>query len=381
MMKVIFLGESYRADAKTWIKGLEEYGGFEVLVWEAPVIQVRGGRLLRAFDFIKGYFQLRALIRQQKPVAIFAERVTSYGFLGALLGLEPLVIAQQGATDVWPPHSPFLFIKKWMRDYAYHKATLLHAWGKVMEATMLEAGVDPAKILVMPKGIDQRLFQYRETVPMDQCRLIVTRSLTTDYGHSVILEAVKHLVNKNIPVSLNIIGDGVLKNELEDLCESYKITSFVMFSGRIHNELLPTYIAQSNIYISMPVTEGVSASLFEAMSVGCFPIVSDIPGNSAWIKHGVNGYLIPLGDSKRLAECIEQAFSDPIFFKQVIKHNYQIVKEQADYELNMRFINQYYHQLIFSNHVRNHGDIIPEIYEHPLPRTRSHDHRDGTSGT
>jgi hypothetical protein len=35
----------------------------------------------------------------------------------------------------------------------------------------------------------------------------------------------------------------------------------------------------------MPITEGVSASLFEAMATNCYPIVTDIVGNKSWITH------------------------------------------------------------------------------------------------
>ena len=32
--KILFLGESYRADAITWINGLKEFGDFEIITWE-----------------------------------------------------------------------------------------------------------------------------------------------------------------------------------------------------------------------------------------------------------------------------------------------------------------------------------------------------------
>ncbi|MEG1229324.1 MAG: glycosyl transferase family 1, partial [Flavobacterium sp.] len=32
--KILFLGESYRADAITWMKGLKEFGDFEIITWE-----------------------------------------------------------------------------------------------------------------------------------------------------------------------------------------------------------------------------------------------------------------------------------------------------------------------------------------------------------
>ena len=53
-----------------------------------------------------------------------------------------------------------------------------------------------------------------------------------------------------------------------------------------------TLLQQSNIYISMPITEGVSASLFEAMACYCYPIVTDILGNKSWITHRENGGLV-----------------------------------------------------------------------------------------
>ena len=66
----------------------------------------------------------------------------------------------------------------------------------------------------------------------------------------------------------------------------------MIFTGRIPNTELPKLLQQSNIYISMPITEGVSASLFEAMACNCYPVVSEIPGNQSWIKHRENGQLI-----------------------------------------------------------------------------------------
>jgi glycosyltransferase involved in cell wall biosynthesis len=58
-----------------------------------------------------------------------------------------------------------------------------------------------------------------------------------------------------------------------------------VFHGRIPNTELPELLRASNFYISMPITEGVSASLFEAMASNCYPIVTNIAGNQSWITH------------------------------------------------------------------------------------------------
>ena len=31
---ILFLGETYRADAITWMNGLKEFGDFEIITWE-----------------------------------------------------------------------------------------------------------------------------------------------------------------------------------------------------------------------------------------------------------------------------------------------------------------------------------------------------------
>jgi glycosyltransferase involved in cell wall biosynthesis len=60
-------------------------------------------------------------------------------------------------------------------------------------------------------------------------------------------------------------------------------------------------------------TEGVSASLFEAMACHTYPIVTDIAGNQSWIKHRENGQLVTINDYKMLAEEIIWANDNNIY--------------------------------------------------------------------
>jgi glycosyltransferase involved in cell wall biosynthesis len=96
----------------------------------------------------------------------------------------------------------------------------------------------------------------------------------------------------------------------------------------------------------MPITEGVSASLFEALASGCYPIVSDIPGNRSWIKPRENGQLIPIDDSKMLAEEILWSFENREHRNAAVLKNRQFVEENVDYNTNMKIISDKYHELI-----------------------------------
>ena len=150
--KILFLGETYRADAQTWMNGLREFGDFELVSWELKTPSYGGiNRLFRLLEYAMAWFSLRKFIRQEQPDMVIAERTTSYGFLAAHTGIRPLVIAQQGITDLWPSSSLLLPIKKQMQRYAFQKADLVHAWGPIMAESMAKVGVDSSKILVLPK--------------------------------------------------------------------------------------------------------------------------------------------------------------------------------------------------------------------------------------
>jgi glycosyltransferase involved in cell wall biosynthesis len=66
----------------------------------------------------------------------------------------------------------------------------------------------------------------------------------------------------------------------------------------------------------MPITEGVSASLFEAMASKCYPIVTNIAGNQSWITHRKTDNTVD--DSNMLATEILWAFENSAFRKESV---------------------------------------------------------------
>lgn len=345
--KILFLGESYRADAITWIKGLQEFGDFEIVTWElkTPNTPLKN-RILRILEYLFAPIQINKIVKTECPDMIIAERTTSYGFLAALSNVPLKVIAQQGRTDLWPENSILLPLKKRIQRYAFKKASLIHAWGPVMTPSMIAAKVDMNKVLVLPKGIDLQNFQPAAKAPKNKIHAIVTRSLLPEYRHDIILKAFAIINQKGYEFKLTIVGHGTQLAYLQELASNLNIFDKVHFTGRIANTNLPNLLQQSNFYISMPITEGVSASLFEAMACHCYPIVSDIAGNQSWITHHQNGQLVPIDDYKSLAHELIWAFERPEYRSEAVLQNSNFVTQNANYATNMKFIANKYHELI-----------------------------------
>ncbi|MDN3672104.1 glycosyltransferase [Flavobacterium branchiarum] len=330
------------------MKGLEEFGDFEICTWELKTPNnTKLNRFKRIAEFIFASFSIKKIIRLEKPDMVIAERTTSYGFLAALSGVNTIAIAQQGRTDLWPEKSALLPLKKTIQKYAFQKAHLIHAWGPVMTISMKAIDVDMNKVMVMPKGIDLSLFTASiNNTP--KIEAIVTRSLESEYRHDCILKAFSILDKKNIDFNLTIVGNGTQSEHLKKLAINLGIQNKVFFTGRIANTALPQLLQQANFYISMPSTEGVSASLFEAMACNCYPIVSDIPGNQSWILHRNNGLLIPMDNHQKLAEELIWSFENIKSRNLAIIHNRKFIEENANYATNMKIIADKYHELINS---------------------------------
>jgi len=348
--KILFLGETYRADAITWTNGLKEFGDFEIVSWELKSANnTLLNQMKRVLEFKLSLFKIKKLIKLHQPDMVIAERTTSYGFLAALSGVKPIAIAQQGRTDLWPENSFFLPFKKVLQNYAFKKATLIHAWGPVMTISMAKADVDMEKVLVLPKGIDLTKFENKNSANPDKISAIVTRSLLPEYSHDIILKAFSVLNNNGIDFALTIVGEGTQRCALMDLAKKLNIENKVLFTGQIPNTELPTLLQASNFYISMPITEGVSASLFEAMASNCYPIVTDIPGNQSWIQHRKNGQLITMDDSRMLAEELLWSFENKSHREEATLINRKFVENNVDYKINMKIIADKYHELINTN--------------------------------
>ena len=345
--KILFLGESFRADAITWINGLKEYGNFDIVTWELKTPSDNNlNRIKRTVEFVFAFVQVKKIIAKEKPDMVIAERTTSYGFLAAVSGLKPVAIAQQGHSDLWPENSIFFSFKKLIQNYAFKKATLIHAWGPVMTLAMLEAAVDMEKVLILPKGINLENFTNHNKIITEKINAIVTRSLLPEYGHLIILKAFGILNKEGIDFTLTIVGDGKQLLILKQLAKYLKIEQKVIFTGRIDNNQLPKLLHESNLYISMPITEGVSASLFEAMACNCYPIVSDIAGNQHWINHRENGNLVTINDFESLADEIIWSIKNKNHRLNAVLNNRVFVEDKANYKTNMKIISDKYHQLI-----------------------------------
>ena len=128
-----------------------------------------------------------------------------------------------------------------------------------------------------------------------------------------------------------MLGHGPLARHLETLTGQLGIACRVTRLGVISDaSAIAQHLRGADVYLSTAVSDGASASLFEAMACGAFPVVADIPANREWITHGRNGLLFPPGDAVALANALTSAFDSAALRDAAVDVNTELVQRRLD---------------------------------------------------
>jgi glycosyltransferase involved in cell wall biosynthesis len=100
-------------------------------------------------------------------------------------------------------------------------------------------------------------------------------------------------------------------------------------TGLSYEELREGY-ARARVFVApidrVDYAAGVTG-ICEAMSMGRAVVASDSPGIRDYVKHGVSGLLVPVGDAKAMAEAIRELWNDPDRCARMGAHNRRWVEE------------------------------------------------------
>ena len=126
--------------------------------------------------------------------------------------------------------------------------------------------------------------------------------LVKSKGYENLLETVS-AVNEVTPLRLLLIGDGPLKTNIVSKARTLCIEDKIDFTGSVFNP--HRYAAKCDIFICSSLFEGFSNSLLEALVMG-LPVVSTDHdfGAREIIENDRSGILVPVGNSKKMAEAI-----------------------------------------------------------------------------
>ncbi|RAU82419.1 glycosyltransferase [Pontibacter arcticus] len=118
-----------------------------------------------------------------------------------------------------------------------------------------------------------------------------------------------HLVRKTDDITLILLGEGPLRQELEAEIKSLGLTENVLLLGFVDNPLY--YIKRAAAIAVSSKFEGFGNIIVEALGVGTPVVSTDCPsGPSEILENGKYGKLVPVGDPQAMATAIVETLHE-----------------------------------------------------------------------
>lgn len=289
-------------------------------------------------------FPLRALLirlhlKRIKAQLVIGCMATKYGFYSIVAGYRPAVIIVWG-TDVLIAPKRFFFFR-FMAKYALKNADAVILDSQVQKNAAIQLGCSPNKILKFPwfdlESVSPKKSrdEIRENLGWrDNVIILSARSHEPIYGVEHLVEAIPKIVKEVTESRFLIIGRGRLTQKFKERVRELHIEKYVKFMGSLPREDVVAYVSASDIYVSTSFSDGTSASLLEAMTLGIPSVVTSIPGNKEWIEDGCNGSLVPTKDPNKLAEAIISLLKDEDLRRKLGEKAAETVNAKVNWQQN-----------------------------------------------
>ena len=296
--------------------------------------------------------RVRQLLRRWRPDVVLATYYRSNGLIGALTKRSALVVSSRGTDQTWGlPGCLNRKLTRWIGD----RAELVHASSPELAASLAVSGIEPAKIAVIPLGVDSHEFTPRRGPRQaGPARILCTRKHYPIYDNDTIVRALAILQSGGLSFESCFAGTGPTLEATRRLARDLGLSPRVRFLGDVEQTVVRDLLHWADVYVSAARSDGAPSSLFEAMSCGVFPVVSDIRANRDWIAPGRTGYLCSVGQASEWAAGIRFAWDDPMRREAAAAINRPLIERCCDRAAGLRKIEDLLHRALALH--RRHDD-------------------------
>jgi glycosyltransferase involved in cell wall biosynthesis len=128
-------------------------------------------------------------------------------------------------------------------------------------------------------------------------------------GHCYLIDAMAAVADRFPQLHLVLVGDGELRDAVDEQVIAAGLSSRVHLLGSRRD--VPELLSASNSFVLPSLWEGLPVALVEAMACGLPVIATAVSGTSQVMVSGATGWLVPPGDTPRLAEAMAELLRDP----------------------------------------------------------------------
>jgi glycosyltransferase involved in cell wall biosynthesis len=228
-----------------------------------------------------------------------------------------------------------------------------------MKQDIVARGIDPAKVTVVPNGVDTASFSPRE--PSSELRerwnltgFVFGYVSNLDHyreGQELLIEAALKLRAEGIEATALIVGDGARREVLEEHADKLHAGDAVVFTGRVPHDEVLDYYALMDVFVVPRVNERAARLVtplkpYEAMALGVPLVVSDLPALDEITGGGSRGRSFVTGDSADLARVLGELANDHAAGAALATEALDWVRRERDWSRNGERYRELYRSLL-----------------------------------
>ncbi len=258
--------------------------------------------------------RLIRMIRRLRPDIVHSRNLPALecAVISRLVGVGGVIHGEHG----WDVHDLDGTVRRYrlMRRFSQPFIHRFVALSRHIETWLVrDVGIRAEKVERICNGVDTDRFHPEGTVREDGfVNIAHVGRFEPVKNPGLLIEACARMMHRHPEllktVRLHMIGDGGLRPELERMVESEGIGEQVRFHGM--RDDVPEMLRRMDIYALPSLNEGISNSILEAMASGLPVVATRVGGNPELVEHGVNGFLVPSGDSDAMAEALYRYCAD-----------------------------------------------------------------------
>lgn len=190
-------------------------------------------------------------------------------------------------------------------------------------------------------GLNLADYQYQPVIqPVEQIRFLFIGRLLKEKGIHEFIQATK-IVKAQYPNTVFTVLGAIDNMNLGALSQqeldNYIQSGLIEYPGHVSD--VNSWIAKSHVFVLPSYREGVPRSTQEVMAIGRAVITTDVPGCRETVVDGVNGFIVPVWNSEKLAEKMIYFIENPQKIAEMGDASYQIAIEKFDVnKVNRRLI-------------------------------------------
>jgi len=362
------------------IEGLNRISDYEATLLTGPSLGPEGTLVSKSNHFklehcsalrrninpildIIAFFKIYSFIKKNKfdIVHTHSSKAGILGRLAAKMAKVPIIIHTVHGLPFFAEQSNianklYIFLEKFAARFTQ---TIICVSQSIINES-IEAGIAPKeKFVKIYSGIDLRHYKkdpeiraaYRKRLGIPQDSLVIGKlaRLFNLKGHNFLLDAAVK-VKKDFPkIKILLIGDGILRYQLEAKAKKLGLEDNIVFSGLIRPESVPYYLQCIDVLAHTSLHEGLPRAVVQGFALQIPAVCFKLDGAKDIVRNYINGILISPKNIDELAKALLIVLKDEKLRRQMGDNGNRLARDSFDSQTMVSAIDFVYRRLLKAN--------------------------------